>query len=58
MSRKYRFGDKDHLHFVTYGTVGWIDLFTRTDYKSIITSSLKYRMNQKGLVVHAWCIMT
>lgn len=58
MSRKYRFGDKTSLHFVTYATVGWIDLFTRNEYKQIITASLQHCMQHKGLDVHAWCIMT
>lgn len=58
MSRQYRFGDKTQLHFVTYATVGWIDLFTRNEYKQIITDSLQHCMQHKGLDVHAWCVMT
>jgi len=58
MSRKYKFGDKAHLHFVTYGIVGWIDLFTRNEYKQVIIDSLQHCMEKKGLDVYAWCIMT
>ena len=58
MSRRYRFGDKTQLYFVTYATVGWIDVFTRNEYKTVITDSLRHCMQTKGLDVQAWCIMT
>ena len=46
------------MHFVTYATVGWIDLFTRNEYRTILIDSLKHCMANKGLDVCAWCIMT
>jgi REP element-mobilizing transposase RayT len=58
MSRRYHFQDRDRLHFITYTTVGWIDLFTRNDYRQIITDSLTYCIHSKGLEVFGWVIMT
>ena len=34
MSRKYKFGDKGDLYFVTYTVVGWIDVFD--DHGSLV----------------------
>jgi hypothetical protein len=47
MSRKYRFGDKAQPHFVTYTSVGWIDLFTRNEYKQIIIDSLQLHAQER-----------
>jgi REP element-mobilizing transposase RayT len=45
-------------YFVSYATVGWIDLFTRNEYKDIVLNSLEYCCQTKGLEVYAWCVMT
>lgn len=58
MSRKYKFHDGDKMYFVTYGIVGWIDIFTRDDYRKIILDSLTYCCQNKGLEIFAWCLMT
>lgn len=58
MSRKYKFYDQDRMYFVTYGIVGWIDVFTRIEYCKIILDSLAYCSNNKGLEIYAWCIMS
>ena len=58
MSRKYKFYDQDKPYFVTYATVGWIDIFTRVEYKNILLDSLKFCCKNKGLKIYAWCIMT
>lgn len=58
MSEKYKFSDPDGIYFVTITVVHWIDLFTRPDYKYMIVDSLKYCQKNKGLNLHAWCIMS
>lgn len=58
MSEKYKFSDPDGIYFVTSTVVFWIDLFTRIDYKNMIVESLKYCQKEKGLTIHAWCIMS
>ena len=58
MATRYRFGDNENPHFVTFATVNWIDVFSRERYKEIVVESLKFCIEKKGLVVHAWVIMT
>lgn len=58
MSSKYKIGDSQIPHFVTFTVVGWIDIFTREVYKIILLDSLKYCIINKGLYVHAWVIMS
>lgn len=58
MSRKYKFYESCKSHFVSFATVDWVDLFTRRIYFEIVTESLSYCINNKGLIVNAWCIMT
>lgn len=58
MSTKYKFRNQDKLHFVTFATVGWVDVFTRNMYKDVLIESLKYCQTNKGLELYAYCIMT
>src|ERR1035441_1601339 len=48
----------DALKVFTYATVDWVDVFTREMYSDIVVESLRYCQREKGLVLHAWCIMT
>ena len=58
MSGKYKVGDNALPHFITFSVVGWIDVFSREQYKEIFVESLKYCQENKGLILHAWVIMT
>ncbi len=57
MSVKYKTGDDELPHFITFSIVEWIDVFTRSLYKEILVGSLKYCIDQKGLRLNAWIIM-
>ena len=57
MGRKYKFHDHQKLHFVSFATVNWIDVFTRRVYCDIVVGSLKYCIENKGLELYGWCIM-
>jgi REP element-mobilizing transposase RayT len=57
VSDKYKATNIDKAYFVTTTIVGWIDLFTRKSMKDVITNSLKYCQENKGLVIYAWCLM-
>lgn len=35
MSRAYKLHKPDGLYFITFATVGWVDVFTRCDHKDI-----------------------
>jgi len=58
MSEKYKFTVQDGLYFVTPTIVEWIDLFTKKQYCDIVLESLKFCQQNKGLRIHAWCIMS
>ena len=58
MSSKYNVGEDAIPHFVTFSVVGWIDVFSREQYKELFVESLKYCQENKGLVLHAWVVMT
>lgn len=55
---RYKINDQQGLHFVTFTVVGWLDVFIRRTYKDIIVDSLNYCIEEKGLKVHCWCLMT
>jgi len=58
MSRAYKFHNPDGLYFVTFATIGWIDVFTRPKYKNILLESIQFCQMNKGLDLNAWCLMT
>lgn len=58
MSRNYKIRDQGGVYFVTMTTVGWIDIFTRNEYRDIYLESVRYCQKEKGLVVYAWCMMS
>lgn len=43
---------------MTDTVVDWVDIFTRPVYKHTILESLQYCMQQKGLIVYAWVLMS
>jgi len=55
---KYKIADQQSIYFLTFTIVDWIDIFTRKDYKIIITDSLNYCVENKGLEVYAWALMS
>jgi putative transposase len=57
MSERYKFFDPAGMYFVTSTIIGWVDLFTRRESKHIVIDSLKYCQTNKGLQIHAWCLM-
>ena len=58
MSSKYKFYNPDGIYFVTFAVVRWVDVFTRDIYREIILDSLRYCQRNKGLILHAYVIMT
>ncbi len=47
-----------YKYFITITVLDWIDVFTRPRYRHIIIDSLEYCQKQKGLIIHAWCLMS
>ncbi len=58
MGSRYKIRDESGLYFVTFTVIGWVDLFVRNAYRDCIIDSLKYCQKEKGLIVHAFVIMT
>ncbi len=58
MSRNYKFHNPEGIYFVSFAVVGWLDVFTRNEYKDLIIESLTFCQKNKGMEIHAWCIMT
>lgn len=58
MSRNYKFHNPEGLYFISFAVVGWLDVFIRNEYKDLFIESLRYCQKEKGLEIHAWCIMS
>ena len=58
MGYAYKITDQKGLYYVTCTVKDWIDIFTRNEYRLIITDSLNYCIKEKGLEVYAWVLMT
>lgn len=54
----YKIRNQAAAHFMTFATVEWVDVFTRKDYRDIVLESIKHCQDNKGLILHAWCIMS
>lgn len=58
MGQAYHIKDGQEVHFLTFQIVNWIDIFTRQRYRDIIVQSFNYCIENKGLIVYAWVIMS
>ena len=56
--RGYSIKDQHAIHFITFAVIRWINVFNRSQYSDIVVESLKYCQKEKGLRVHAWCLMS
>ena len=50
--------DAEHAYYVTLTVVDWVDIFTRPVYKHIIVDSLQHCIDNKGLEINAWVLMS
>ncbi len=58
MGYAYKITDQQGLYFFTLTVKDWIDVFTRNEYRKIITDSLMYCIEKKGLEIYSWVLMT
>lgn len=54
----YKIRNKEGIHFITFAVVEWVDVFTRKEYRDILLDSIRYCQKEKGLLIHAWCVMS
>ena len=43
---------------MSFAVVGWVDVFTRKEYRDIFIESLEYCQKNKGLRLFGWCLMS
>jgi putative transposase len=55
---RYKIENDYSLYYLTFTVVDWVDVFTRKEYKIIITESLNFCIQNKGLEVFAWVVMS
>jgi len=58
MGSQYAIRDDESIYFVTGTVVDWVDVFSRDEYCNIFVDSVNYCVNEKGLKVHGWVLMT
>ncbi|OJJ14375.1 transposase [marine bacterium AO1-C] len=58
MASKYTINNPEGIYFITFATVEWVDVFSRAIYKDIVIESLRYCQDKKGLILHAYVIMS
>ena len=54
----YQIRNQAAIHFVTFTVVGWIDVFSRREYREILTECLRFCRANKGLRIYACVIMS
>src|SRR6478752_3243795 len=57
MSSAYKFCDQNELYSTTSTVVGWVDAFSRNEYRDMLVTSIKYCQMNKGLEVYSWTLM-
>ncbi|WP_200978626.1 transposase [Echinicola sp. 20G] len=55
---QYKITDQNAVYFLTFTVVGWLDVFTRKEYKLDITDALNFCHKHKGLIIYSWCLMS
>ncbi len=54
----YKVRDQALPHFITATVVDWIDVFTRKSYRDCIIKCLAYCINNKGMILYGYVIMS
>ncbi len=58
MGTAYQISDQEATYFMTFQVVGWADIFSRQIYRDVIIDSFKYCIQNKGMELNAYVIMT
>ena len=57
-ANNYFITDQNAVYFLTFNVIDWIDVFTRKEYKIVIADSLNYCIENKGLEVYVWRLIS
>lgn len=55
---EYRKTIPEDLYFLTLTVEGWVDVFTRRDYRDILVENLAHCQNKEGLEIYCYVIMS
>lgn len=55
---RYIINNQNGMYFLTFTVIDWVDVFTRKDYKLELVYSMNYCIENKGLIVYGWVIMS
>lgn len=58
MPTGYQIKNQTKPHYLTLQIVDWVDIFTRKDFRDIIVESLNFCIENKGLSVYGYVIMS
>ncbi|MGV3639857.1 MAG: REP-associated tyrosine transposase [Adhaeribacter sp.] len=58
MGSAYQIQDQEQVYFCTFQVVGWVDIFTRKEYRDIILDSFQYCRQAKDLELFSFVIMS
>lgn len=58
MGYGWKINNQAGIHFVTFQVRGWVDLFSRKEYKEVIVDQFNFYREKKMLKVYAYVIMT
>lgn len=56
--KPFQVSDQHSVYFLTLTIEGWVDVFTRKEYKLEVVDSLNFCVERKGLEIFAWCLMS
>jgi putative transposase len=51
-------GDRDGVYFITLTVLEWINIFTKKEYFHVLRDSLRFCIQNKGLLVYEYVFMT
>lgn len=55
---EYRKTIPEDLYFLTLTIEGWVDVFTRRDYRDILVENLAHCQKKEGLEIYCYVIMS
>jgi REP element-mobilizing transposase RayT len=58
MGSAYQIRDQGQVYFCTFQVVGWVDIFTRREYRDFMLDSFRYCRQEKGLELFSYVIMS
>lgn len=58
MPHAFQIHKQDSAYFMTLTAVEWVDAFMRKEHKEILCNSLNHCVNEKGLEIFAYVIMS